>query len=367
LALTDDPDVVQKLTVTSKAELSIDPRLAEIEPYDTLSLKYLCEKESYLGQLSWTPAQTSDTYVGTMQVNPMCEVRTTVGSSVRYVPTSLSYASRPMRYWSGTIRIRIQVVASQYHRGRLAIVYSPTLAPATDEIFNTSYNMIVDLAEGRDFAFDINWQQPFPYAPITSNSVFSFLTTGLVNPSNSSNGAIYMRVVNKLVVPDGVTPAILLFSISAGEDFELVDPAGNQLNTYVFEAQSDECLFEAQSSTEVLKKEENQPESSEASQLTGGVTTSVGEKNLVFYGETITSYRQLVKRYTFVRRCSVGVSNGAGANISTVVIPLMAMPPEPGYDTNGWDITLTADNFTYAGVPYLLYIRRAFAGWKGSI
>jgi hypothetical protein len=178
LALTDDPETVQKLTMTSKAELSIDPRLAEIEPYDTMSLKYLCQKESYLGSLTWNPNVVPQTYFGHMQVNPMGQVTTNVGpSGLRIIPTSLSYATRPFKYWSGTIRIRIQVIASQFHRGRFAIVYSPRVSPVgQSDIFNTSYNMIVDLSEGRDFTFDVNWQQPhaynkfslrlFPYLPL---------------------------------------------------------------------------------------------------------------------------------------------------------------------------------------------------------
>jgi hypothetical protein len=368
LALTDDPETVQKLTMTSKAELSIDPRLAEIEPYDTMSLKYLCQKESYLGALTWNPNMAPQTYIGHMQVSPMNQSSTGVGpSGQRIIPTSLSYASRPFKYWSGTIRVRIQVIASQFHRGRFAIIYSPRVSPAgQNDIFNTSYNMIIDLSEGRDFTFDVNWQQPHAYCTVSPSSFP--LGSSTPNALFSSNGAIYLRVVNKLAVPDGVTPIRLLFFISAGDDFELVDPNGEGLNTYLFpelfEAQSG---FEAQSATEELRKSENEPESSETPlHLTGGVSTDVGSKNLVYYGETFNSYRQLLKRYTFVRRCLLSCANGVG-NVNTLTMPLMAMPPEPGFDPNGRDTTVGGNEFTYAGVPYCVYLRRAFAAWKGSI
>jgi hypothetical protein len=226
--------------------------------------------------------------------------------------------------------------------------------------------MIIDLSEGRDFTFDVNWQQPHAYCTVSPSSFP--LGSSTPNALFSSNGAIYLRVVNKLAVPDGVTPIRLLFFISAGDDFELVDPNGEGLNTYLFpelfEAQSG---FEAQSATEELRKSENEPESSETPlHLTGGVSTDVGSKNLVYYGETFNSYRQLLKRYTFVRRCLLSCANGVG-NVNTLTMPLMAMPPEPGFDPNGRDTTVGGNEFTYAGVPYCVYLRRAFAAWKGSI
>jgi hypothetical protein len=136
--------------MTGKAELSIDPRICELDATDELSLDYIAQKESYLFQFTWDVTDIVDDVLMALDVDPMAERRTSVAGGYRIIPTALSFASRPFSAWSGTLKYRFQVIASQYHRGRIAIIYDPT-GPLTGDPYNTTFNTIIDLPEGRDF------------------------------------------------------------------------------------------------------------------------------------------------------------------------------------------------------------------------
>lgn len=363
LALTDDHDTCQKLTVTSKAELSIDPRLAEMEPDDTLSFKYLTQKESYLGFLTWSPSDTSNDWIGTLQVNPMSE--RIIGTSPKtIIPTMLSFVSRPMQRWSGTIRVRIQVVATQFHRGRFALIYIPNPWLSLGlEFFNVTFNTIIDLAEGRDFTFDINWQNQAAYLPIDTGRDANGLLPGLHNVDRGSNGVLLFQVVNKLAVPDSVTPVRFLVSISAGDNFELANPTGRGLQVSRFVAQS--APWQAQSSVEITPTDENSPEGTSPFVLTTNVDTDMEQKALNYFGETILSGRQLIKRYNYVR--TVLFEGYTPSNTTIFVMPLLPMPPDIGYDPNGPDTDSLNTPYCYGSTTYHGYYRRAFAAWKGAL
>ena len=381
LALTEGGDTSQKLTVTGKQEITIDPRTVGLPAEDSLSIKYLAGKESYLTQFVWGVADTVDTDIFACEVNPMAELRASVVGGYRNIPSSLSYVSRAFEAWSGSITYRFQVIASQYHRGRIAIVYDPT-GPMTGDPFNTTFNTIIDLAEGRDFSVTFNWQQDMGYLHVNvvdgADFYSSTVTSTRVADRVCSNGIFYVRVVNELVVPDSVTDVKILMSIKAEDDFELMNPTSQGLNAFIYEPQAltndmyhNLFKIEPQSSAvEVTPMEENAPEG-EMNQLdvTTGILNSVDEKSSIFYGERIKSVRQLLKRYTYYRTFSHGRQTGAVFDTNPVrwKIYNKAMPAQPGFDPNGPDTTAALTSYTYVGPSYINYFKNAFAGWRGSI
>lgn len=377
LALTEGADTSQKLTVTGKAELSIDPLLMEMENDDLLSIKSLTSRESYVTQFNWGVADTVGTTLFAMDVDPMAERRTAVPGGTQIIPTSLSFASRPFSAWSGTLKYRFQVIASQYHRGRISIIYDPT-GPLTGDPYNTTFNTIADLSEARDFTVEFKWQQDRGYCFITTANSRTFYTettpASRTSTRDTCNGIFYVRVVNELVVPDGATGVKVLVSISAGDDFELVNPKGSTLQVFPFapiaQSGNSEEFFgifeiEAQSAVEVVPVSENAPEQEQKTlTLTSGVVSHPVEKPLIYYGERVTSFRQLLKRYCFFRTAFVP----SGSTDSYLChYYWRQMPAVGGFDPNGPDVTAGLNPYTYVGNNYINYIKGAFAGWKGSI
>jgi hypothetical protein len=379
LALVEGADTSQKLTMTGKAELSIDPNISELDSTDELSMEYIVTKESYITQFSWDVTDLVDTTLFAMDVDPMAERRAAVSGGYQIIPTALSFASRPFSAWSGTLKYRFQVIASQYHRGRISIIYDPT-GPLTGDPYNTTFNSIIDLEDARDFTMEVKWQQDRAYCFISTDNTRTFYTQTAPQTRTSTrdtcNGIFYVRVVNELVVPDGTTGATILVSISAGDDFELVNPKGSSLavETFAPVAQAltlGSSMFDLfnivpqSSSTEITPEGENAPEQeTQTLELTTSVRTSPMEKPLMFYGERFVSFRQLLKRYTFFRALSY--SSGAASQIFSSM-HLRQMPAMPGFDPNGPDLTAALTPYTYVGNCYINYLKLAYAGWKGSI
>lgn len=236
-------DTSQVLTMGASTNIDEGPASVGLMPVDEMSIDYLTSKESYITTFQWSPGQDEGDTIFACQVDPMVERRsevvdafTAVGTEI--YPTCLSMVSRPFSSWSGTLKFRFQVVSSQYHRGRLAIIYDP-IGPLSTDMFVTTYHTIIDLAEGRDFTIDFPWQQFKPYQEIDhfDREREFYIDGNALSPTKLgdpvySNGVFYVYVVNKLTVPDGSSDADILVSISAGDDFELMNPSGDALISY---------------------------------------------------------------------------------------------------------------------------------------
>lgn len=378
LSLCEGADTSQKLTLTGKQELTIDPRTVQLPPSDDLSIKSFTSRESYITKFGWDVTDLVDSTVFCIDVDPMAEHRTDLAGGSRYIPTSLSYVSRPFDSWSGTLKYRFQVVASQYHRGRISVIYDPTGPLSAPDVYNTTFNTIIDLDEGRDFTIEVGWQQDLPYLSIDGQDPTRLFYAAGAAPQNKTaarsfaNGILYVRVVNELVTPDATSGVEVIVSISAGDDFELVNPNGvsiDSLHHYVplsCSIPNFDFEFQPQSSAlETTPDTENAPEQEqETIQVTQEVSSSPECKSLAFYGERVTSVRQLLKRYCFWRNLA---ANNPTVALSRNMFLLKQMPASGGYDPNGLDLTSGAEPYTFCPTGYIEYFKRSFAGWRGSV
>lgn len=379
LSVTDMPDTTQKLTVTSKQETTIDSRTVGMDGEDEMMLSFMTKKESFLRSFQYSTLQAQSDYIYAIAVNPAAEFvvsnSVSAGTQIQYTPTALSFASRPFEAWCGTLKYRFIIVASQFHRGRLGFIYDPVGPPSSDP-YNTNFNMIVDLAETRDFTMEVKWQSDRPYCFVRPEGVVTAYSTSVTADTftpnrETSNGALYVQVLNELTVPDGVTPVEILVYVSAGDDFELANPNGaiyNIQHSAFPAADISEYIFEPQAAaTEIIPDVENAPQEEQETQtLTVGVSPEIMHKPLVYYGEQVKSFRQLCKRYSYY------VTLSGKANVGTPArwfsFPMTAFPVLPGYSLIGMHVTSTpSSDYNYTTCNYMTYLRRAYACWRGSI
>lgn len=380
-ALTEGADSAQKLTITGKQELTIDSRTVGFDGTDDLALKNMTTRETYLTGFEWPVTAIQTSYLFSIDVDPMAEFRTNVVGGVRILPTSLSFTSRLFSAWTGSIVYRFQVVASQYHRGKIAIIYDPT-GPSFSGPYQSSFHTIVDISETRDFSIVVNWQSNTAFKQIDGAiDNRGFYTTAAPDTrtvnTDYSNGVLYVQCLNQLTTPDSTTPAQILVSVKAGDDFQLMNPTSEGIrHTHLrtpepTSAESDldfNSLFsvEVQSAAvEILPEEENAPEGTVDAQLTLGAQMVTPSNSIMFYGETIQSLRQLLKRTCHYVLISFTTGNSNEMQLSTTYIP--AFPISSGYDPGGGHTTGAARSYWYTSVNYISYIKRYFAGWRGGI
>jgi len=282
------------------------------------------------------------------------------------------------RYWKGTMKFRFQVVASQYHRGKAVIFYEPnfeaqSLLPTTTEIdFAKHLCVIVDLEELDNTEIEVPWgiartfaetngfhQRPaatginyFPN-PQTPAAVL------LSSRARDANGFLEIRVVNELAsATDPPTDIYINVFVSCG-DLEVAVPQEISVENWT-------------ATPAILPASLPFPEG-EINETGGFDTTPSGTSHFlthpceackddtqVFFGESIRSWRSLMKRYTQAYFWTVI----APVSATTKGVRSLEIPLYPYFSLyNRASVT----GITYPGVLDLFtYLRYCYVGARGG-
>lgn len=374
LAPTTVPDGSKKLTVDDKQELTIDPSISGIAASDTMNIKSIASRESYLTQFTWPQTAVPEGFLFNMRIDP-CMFAENPGVNTEYFLTASAAAAVPFKYWTGSMKIRFQFVASAYHKGRLKIVYDPNYIENSESTYNTNYVHVVDLAEKQDFTVNIGPAQTtslmthnrpgIDRAVDLYSNFLQYTTTGF------GNGILGVYCVNELTTPNSLVNNDIQVNVfvSMGDDFEVFVP-DDHFQSLVWdrlEPQSGE-IFSPQSGdvadpTEHTVGEEDKPLQSESETLGMG-TLETKHLNAVFTGEAITSFRQMLKRFN-LHTCLVAYNGSAGG--ITAIGRNPAFPYLRGYVENAVDSTALGDNYNYCNTVMLHWVTLMFQGYRGSI
>jgi hypothetical protein len=402
-ATTDSKDTVTKLTLTSKQELTVDPRTVGLSDVDEMSILGIASKESYIGRFYWDVNDTATTTLYTAGVTPSFNSLISQVGPPAYkevYPTAISFASSPFQYWSGSIKFRFKIVCSRFHRGRLRITFDPYYNNTVSTLganFNTAYQHVLDLAQTRDVSIEVPWAQAVPYLK-TSPLLDSHLTgrgfrkpiwgdvaavrpaagdqTNIQNQREYCNGFINIIVQNELKSPNKDDAIEILVFVSAGDDFEVAGPKGNmrqrdnagavQLQPFVPQSGLDANADVGE--VDQRNEDENAPELTKSDAMFEQQALSMYDlKPRVFFGERITSFRSLCKRYTYY--CAVNWQT------ATTVVNTKFMAH---YQTRmGTKLQYIGDRtarsrygvgvFPELNMLMHQYLMRAYVGYRGSL
>lgn len=366
----DDP--IFKLTLDPKQELTIDPSTAGLPGDDQMSIGYIAKKEALVDTFVWNNGQFADRRIYSIAVHPM--VRPIIGSSApyNYAQTPLSFVTLPFARWRGSLRYRFQIVASAFHRGRLAVVYEPSATPSLALNLNTRYVAILDLAEAKDFTVEVKWSQAQAYCQVELDNdtfVANADYPSVFVPTPQMNGCLQVYVVNELASSITTSSVFVNVYMSAGDDYQVQMPR-DTMSTIAY-ARNDQTVGPpALSQSEVITDEENDPNQNTAMVINGTYCRCDPTSNLVFFGEQIVSIRSLMKRYNFHR---VLTTTGLTADqIYQLSYRQFTFPvgPGPSYGSS------VASPFTPIGGPanynicaltHIRYFCQGFIGWRGGI
>lgn len=362
LAPTDRPECINKLTVDSSQEVTVDPSVSGVNMGDELVISKIAQRETYLTQFTWDFSQAIDASLFHVKVSPMLHALVPGLVNTRAIyPTAIEYASLPFTYWRGSIKFRFEVICSKFHKGRLRVVYDPTTVPTVTN-FNQNYQHILDLDSNTDLTVLVNWCQKSLAQDVGTVS----LTSQKYGPIFSSpsitddNGALYLYVLNTLSVPNqSLTPANSLIYVnvyvSAGDDFELCVPSQDNLA--------------ALSVTVPFIPSEGE-EGPDMDMFVIGEKALSQNQDLVIWGEKYLSFRTLLKRYEDY--LSFTLQPTTINRLYNFYVLFRHMPLFGGNDSLGVNsvANLIGAAGNYPGNNYKLnllsYMLSAFSGCRGS-
>ena len=414
MSSTDISVPMEKLSLDSKNELTIDPRTTGINGDDEMSISNIVQRESYLGTSIWSDALTPGNIIFVGRVHPNYYAVTgtpgTNGAMYSLLPTA--YVQNIFKYWRGDLIFRFRFVVSQFHRGRVRISWDPNANLNTNgATLTTNFTRIVDLAEETDVSIKITYSQASAWLKTQrdwSGSTNYSLTGGTITShvEGEDNGMFNIRVFTQLSTPKASSNAYIMVSVRGGDNLEFANPTELPENFSHFIPQSDYGSYESFPSPQFVKK--NPCWKRTARRLTGGCTcrydcdvndhlcytcykrktlkctlqasegtteeiftgtpASSPQDHLVYMGERVVSFRQLLRRSVIARYDSFPVSTGK----ALIKLTQGRFPLQYGFDPNGVDLIqgLITTGANFAGncnYPILYnYLAPSYVGNRGS-
>ena len=367
LASTGIGTPVQKLSLDPKQELSIDPSFHGIGSTDELAMSYIRSRESYFGATTWATTDSADSLLFNVRINPNLSssvvlqntVPSAVGQRVYHVP--LSYVGTMFKHWRGDLKIRMKVVVTKFHKGRLKISYDPRNdITATNPAENTVYTEIVDIGEKDDITFTVPYHQDLGWLQTDESFNANWAPGGSTPPRvGIDNGVLTVRVLNTLTAPASGS-ITLLFFVSGGDNFEFANPKGG--NTMVNSVPTPFAL-QGEETTDIVSEQI----------VIGTPSAMVAERYGQNFGEAVLSLRTLLHRSALTQYFAAFPSPTIG-EFNFLNGQLKRMPAWPGFDTTGTGISvnkIVAASGTAPFVPnfpnHIPYITGMYLGYRGSV
>lgn len=340
-------------------------------PKDEMCFAELSKIPSLIYTASWAPSATRNTLLANFRVSPLLNFQGTRSlinaQAVQLTP--MGFVASNFRYWRGSLRVRLQIVANSFHRGRLLIVWDPALTPTSPQE-NVVRNMIVDIAEARDFEFDIGWgtnAQVLRTATAASDlNSFLVSTSPLATNTEFSNGVVSVFVLNELVTSTTSTTSIQVNMWVSMPDLEVFEPT--------FEAFQGYSIYPT-APTVALAEEPMIPQSglletpiygAKGAELYDLVPKSTDTVVGISNTDVCVSFRKVLKRYNYVRTFHQATTQTtSGYILMETGVAINPTAYAPGYTVAGLDGAGTNKRNVVPLTP-LVFVTQGYVFHRGS-
>lgn len=255
---------------------------------DEMDFSFLVSIPAWVRTHTWTTAQTAGTIIYEVGVHPLSLIttRTLLGGTIVKDYTPMQFVADYFNYWRGSMIFTFKIVKTEYHSGRIAIVFYPhdddgAINARSLDLSAYVHREVVDIRECSTITVAIPYVSSAPYRPIRG--------LGL------SIGSISIYVVDPLIAPASVSSSVsILMEVSGGPDMEFAVPR-SWANLPVMSATPQSAGFMTAP----------MPGASECTAVnsTIGNTTIKGDNSVnaaACIGEKITSFRTLLKSMNYL-------------------------------------------------------------------
>lgn len=359
---------VQKFALDPKQELSLDPTLHGLTSQDELAIPYVKDKESYLGSGTWSTSNNVNDLLFCLRVTPALYQRANIQNAVpatigqRVYHTPVSYMSQMFYNWRGSLIIRIKIVATKFHKGRLKISYDPRSdISATVPDVNVVYTHIVDIGEEDDIEIEIPYHQDTPWLLVDKSLSDNWNTTGtLPNRIGTDNGLLTVRVLTTLTAPSTGSVKLLAFT-KGGDDFEFANPS-DHIGAEGTNSVPSFFALQAEDITSVTPTR----------YVLGEKSIPHPERYAQNFGEAINSLRCLLHRY--MTQDTVWFNQATASALTIYGKILRIMPYTPGFDPKASTavkankVVAASGNAPYAmnTMVHMPYVTGMYLGYRGG-
>lgn len=220
LANTNEPDVSNVVALTADNRVSVMPDV-NLSGVDEMAISFIKRQKAFIASTSWDTS-TAVGLLTTYDLHPSTFTfalpfspfgLTTSASAKTYAP--IAFLTEIFEFYRGSIELTFKIVKTQYHTGRLMVVYSPQVTNVVSPTLSqTNYAMreVIDLRDGNEFCLT------FPYC---HNTMYS--STDL--NQTTFRPKVYLYVLNELVAPESVSQSVqILVEVRGGHDLEYQVP-----------------------------------------------------------------------------------------------------------------------------------------------
>jgi hypothetical protein len=136
----------------------------------------------------------------------------------------MSYLANFFNCWRGGFRFNFKIVKTEFHSGRIAVVFQPysqySYASVAAPTFNNTvflHREIIDIRETTEFSIEVPYTAVTPYLSVNPTESFS-----------NCFGFLGVYIVNPITAPSTVSSTVtILMEVAGADDFELAVPSTN--------------------------------------------------------------------------------------------------------------------------------------------
>lgn len=262
---------------------------------DEMSMSFLKQVPYYHGSLLWTSTAGQGSSLLNMKLIPYFlrqqDTDTIATHTASYDYNSyFSYFSHLFELYRGAFKVKLKIVKTKMHSGRLLITWTPTQDMSTSvTLSNSVYSLrcIADIREAEEIELNL------PY----------LLSSDFIDVGNAT-GTLDIKILNDLRGPESVSQDVYIqVFITAGDDFEFAVPkvvSGGFISAYLPQSSVGEKVLQSNSADVIL--EESIGDTSKDSSNLFHAKRCIGEK--------IESIRVFLNKKTTMQ-CQNGVSLNA--------------------------------------------------------
>ena len=366
----DVADQTVGMTVNSKSELSIDPRVIGMDnDMDELSVKSIASKWTLAKTYAWNNTDEPDTVLVRESICPTMLSDVIIAAEPRLHLTACGFAALPFRSWHGSIEVRVQIVCSNFHRGRLRFQWTPE--ESLSQSIQLGYNHVVDICDSKEFHLKLPYAGGEGFKEVESVADLSLTNFQQLKHS----GRLKIIVQNKLVCPS-VEPVQILVWVRGGDDLVFANPDFSVINETSVAVPIPPPLsgdikappLRVHRTVEDLEQQSQAITGEwESEEIITFFDDSIhANYDLTYFGDPIRSFRPLLKRYQYTT--TLGLDAAPATNQYNQYAAFIPMYPQmQGYNLNSsWTVQNGAAGVNVTKTHLANYLEVCFLAKRGG-